>query len=325
MGFALGKEIFKYGLCLAPMAGYSDSAMREVCHTFGAELAVTEMISARAVAYGDKKTLRLAKIGASEGAVALQIFGSEPSVLAEAAAKLSLPIGEEYASPVAIDINMGCPVNKIFNNGDGSALMRSPTLIYDIVRAASRATALPITVKLRLGIDRDNINATECALAAEEGGASLLTLHGRTRADMYSGLADREKIAKVKEAIRIPLVANGDVTSGESALDMLSVTGADGIAVGRGAVGNPFIFSEILAVLRGEEIPSYTRAERVETAIRELRLAVADKGERVAIPESRGRIAAYIRAFPGAARIRERVNTALTLAEIEKILTESIS
>ena len=300
------------------MAGFTDRAFRLVCHELGAEYTVTEMVSAKAVVYNDKKTFQLARIREDEGAVALQIFGSEPSVMAEAAGRLSSP--DEGEAPVAIDINMGCPVKKIFSNGEGSALMKNPSLIYDIVKATRGGTPLPVTVKLRKGVSDEAVNAVECALAAEEAGAALVTVHGRTTRDMYSGHVDREIIARVKESLRIPVIANGDILSARDALEMLSATHADGVAIGRGAVGNPYIFAEIIAALEGKCYTSPTVEEQTELALRQLSIAIEDKGERVAVPESRKQIALYLHAFSGAARLRAEVNAATTYAEIEGIL-----
>lgn len=320
MGFKLGKKEYPLGLMLAPMAGFSDRAMRLLASKMGAELSVTEMVSAKAVVYGDKKTERLARIMADEGDVALQIFGSEPDTMARAAEMLSKPLGEGCCAPVAIDINMGCPVNKIFGNGEGSALMRDPDKIYDIVRAVKGAISLPVTVKLRLGIDREHLNAPECAMAAEAAGASLITVHGRTRVDLYSGTVDRVGIKNVKNSVRIPVVANGDITDAVGALSMLNVTSADGIAVGRGAVGNPFIFGEILALYRGEEYTPPTLRERAECALTQLRIASLDKGEKIAVPEARKQIALYLKGFPGAAAIRAEINMASSYTEVENII-----
>lgn len=300
------KKIYK--LCLAPMAGYTDRAMRLVAHKFGATHSVTEMVSAKAVVYNDRKTFDLARILPDEGPVSVQIFGSEPEIMAEAAGILQSP--KDGVPPVAIDINMGCPVNKIFSNGEGSALMRSPELIERIVRAVSTATDIPTTVKIRSGITADSINAVECALAAEEGGASEICIHGRTREQMYGGLADRKIIKNVNDALHIPLIANGDILCAEDALSMLRDTGADGIAIGRGAVGNPFIFEEVLCALEGREYTAPELSARVETAILQLSEAVKEKGERVAIPEARKQIALYLRSFHGAARIRAEINRA---------------
>ena len=322
MGFSLGKYTFEQGLCLAPMAGYTDRAMRLLCHKMGAEYSVTEMVSAKAVVYNDKKTFALAKIEADEGPVAIQIFGSEPEIMAEAAATLSKPIGS--ASPIAIDINMGCPVHKIYSNGEGSALMKNPELIYRITKAVSSAIEIPTTVKIRSGINQNSINAVECALAAEEGGASLICVHGRTREQMYGGLADRKIIKNVKSALHIPLIANGDILSGADAVAMLKETGADGIAVGRGAVGNPFVFSEILAALRGESYTEPSIEEKIDAALFQLKEAIADKGERVAIPEARKQIALYLKSFRGAARIRAEINRSVTFDDVAKALRSAI-
>ena len=314
-----GNIELKHGLMLAPMAGFSDRAMRVICREHGAEYSVTEMVSARAVTFKDKKTASIARIGADEGKVALQIFGSEPSIMAQAAAMLECGV-DGYAPPVAIDINMGCPVHKIFSNAEGSALMRSPELICQITSAVCRATHVPVTVKMRLGIDRTSVNAVECALAAQEGGASLITVHGRTRSEMYSGEVDRESIKKVKDSLQIPLIANGDVCDAESALRLLRDTGADGIMIGRGAVGNPFIFEEIVAALEGRDYSAPQLEQRVAAAIRQLELAVEDKGERIAIPEARKQIALYLKGFRGASTLRARINASGTLAEVKEAL-----
>ena len=303
---------------LAPMAGYTDRAMRSVCHELGADFSVTEMVSAKAVVFRDKKTFALSRILADEGPVCLQIFGSEPEVMAEAASILSVP--KEGVAPIAIDINMGCPVRKIFTNGEGSALMKSPELIAKIVDSVTRSTPLPVTVKLRAGVDGEHINAVECALAAEGAGAALVCIHGRTTKQMYSGTADREIIARVKAALKIPVIANGDITSAESALAMIRDTGADGIAVGRGAVGNPYIFAEIKAALEGKEYTPPTSHEMITLALRQLKTAIDDKGEYTAVTESRKQIALYLHAFRGAASLRARINQSTTYREVEEIL-----
>ena len=321
----IGGEQPEYGVFLAPMAGFSDRAMRRICRDMGAEYSVTEMISAKAVTFGDKKTYSLARIKADEGPVGLQIFGSEPDVMARAAEILSThDWGDGYVRPNAIDINMGCPVAKIFNNGEGSALMRSPELIREITAAVKANTDLPVTVKIRAGVDQNHINAVECAVAAEDGGASLITVHGRTRVQMYSGTVDRDIIKKVKENVHIPVIANGDILTATDAESMLSYTGADGIAIGRGAVGNPFLFREIISAMRGEEYEAPTIREKTEIALLQLRLAIEDKGERMAVPEARKQIALYLRSFRGAAAIRAEINRALTYGEVERILLEAL-
>ena len=316
---ALGTLTLPHGLLLAPMAGYTDYGLRRVCHEAGAELTVTEMISAKATVFGDKKTHALARIREDEGPCVLQLFGAEADDLARAAEILSQGV-EGGVPPVAIDINMGCPVHKIFSNGEGSALMRDPSHIERLVRAVCAATDLPVTVKLRAGIDSATRNAVDCALAAEAGGAAAITVHGRTRQQMYSGKADREIIKNVKNYVHIPVIANGDITSGADALEMLRYTGADGVAVGRGAVGNPFIFDEIRAAISGEGYSEPTLKERVECALRQLREASLDKGERIAVPEARKQIALYLKGFRGASTLRARINASGTLAEVKEAL-----
>ena len=317
----LGKHEFKHGLSLAPMAGYTDSAMRILSHRFGAEFSTTEMVSAKAVTFGDEKTFSLAAVREEEGPVALQIFGSEPDVMARAAEILTAKeLKDGFVRPFAIDINMGCPVNKIFKNGEGSALMRDPGRIEKIVRAVSGAADLPVTVKIRAGIDGEHRNAVECAIAAEEGGAAMITVHGRTRIEFYSGKADREIIKDVKNSVHIPVIANGDVQSGEDALSMLRDTGADGIAVGRGAVGNPFIFSEIIAALEKREYTPPTLREKIAIAKEQLSLSVLDKGERIAVAEARKQIASYFSSFRGAAALRAGINRAVNKDEVYRLL-----
>ena len=320
----IGNTELKHGLMLAPMAGFTDRAMRVVCHMMGAEYLVTEMVSAKAVVYGDEKTHILARILADEAPCAVQIFGSEPEIMARAAEALSR--GERGGiPPVAIDINMGCPVPKVFKNGEGSALMRDPERIRDIVRAVKGATELPVTVKMRAGVDSGHICAVECALAAEEGGASLVAVHGRTRVEMYSGRANREIIKNVKKSIHIPVIANGDVDSGEAALSMLSETGADGLMVGRAAIGNPFIFAEITAALEGRAYTPPDIKTRVDTGLLQLRLAIEEKGESVAVRESRKQIALYLHSFRGAARIRADINRAENYCDVERALMSALT
>lgn len=318
----LGSHVFPLGLILAPMAGFTDRAMRQIAYRHGAELTVTEMVSAKAVTFGDKKTALLAKIEEEDGPTLLQLFGSEPDTIARAIELLTPSL--KAAPPVGFDINMGCPVPKIFKNGEGSALMKNPDLIYRITKAVSTAIHIPTTVKIRAGVNQNSINAVECALAAEEGGASLLCIHGRTREQMYGGLADRQIIKSVKDALRIPLIANGDITTAESALSMFNETGADGIAIGRGAVGNPFIFEEITCALEGREFIEPTINQRIDTALLQLKAAVEEKGERIAIPEARKQIALYLRSFRGAARIRAEINRSTTYEEVAKALKSAL-
>lgn len=310
-------------LWLAPMAGYSDAAMRALCHSMGAEASVSEMISAKAVVYRDKKTVALGRVTPAEGPVLLQIFGKEPPVMAEAAAMLA----EGYCGsrPDGLDINMGCPVPKIAGNGEGSALMRDPGLCAAIVSAVRAALPqeLPLTVKLRLGWDPASQNVHEVAAAVAEAGATAIFLHGRTRAAMYSGTADWEAIAAVAASLPIPVIGNGDIADAKTAARRLAESGCHGIMIGRGAVGNPFLFREISAILQGKAPPpSPTSGERVETALLHLRAAIADKGEAIAVRECRKQIAAYTHGMPGAAAIRAAVNAAVRYDEIEALLLE---
>lgn len=325
-GIKIGKTKIKHGLFLAPMAGFTDRAMRIVCHSMGADAAVTEMVSAKAVCFNDKKTEELAQIKKDEGPVLLQIFGSDKDTMARAAYSLQAGVGIDGAvAPIAIDINFGCPVNKIFGNGDGSALMKDPEKMYGIVKAVAESIDIPCTVKLRAGIDPEHVNAVECALACESAGAALVAIHGRTRVQMYSGSSDRSIIRSVKSALRVPVVANGDITDAKSALDMLEQTGADGIMIGRGAVGNPFVFSEIKAALDGNEYTQPTAEQRAEIAIRQLELAISAKGEKVAVTEARKQIALYFKGFFGSAALRAKINTAVTLSEVCGYINECVA
>ena len=313
-----------YGLFLAPLAGYTDTAMRRVCRSFGAEYTVSEMVSAKALCYHDKKTPLLARVEACDLPSAVQIFGSEPASMAEAARMVAEGMAGGVP-PSAIDINMGCPVKKIVSAGDGSALMKSPALVYDIVSAVTAAVSLPVTVKIRAGWDDAHKNAVEVAKAAEAGGASLIAVHGRTKAQMYSGKADLSIIADVKKALQVPVVGNGDIASAADALRMRGETGCDGLMIGRGAVGNPFLFAEIRAALDGRDYTPPTPHERVETALYQLRLACEEKGERVAVTESRKQFADYLHGLRGASAVRGRINAALTYAEAEALAKEFLA
>lgn len=310
-----GNIELRYGLFLAPLAGYTDMAMRTVSRAAGAEMTVSEMVSARALCYGDKKTPALARVLPEELPMAVQIFGSEPEFMAEGARIVARGM-EGGVPPSAIDINMGCPVKKITSAGDGSALMKSPALVYDIVKAVTAAVSLPVTVKIRAGWDDAHRNAVEVALAAEEAGASLVAVHGRTKTQMYSGKASLDIIAKVKDTLHIPVVGNGDIASAADALRMRSETGCDGVMIGRGAVGNPFLFAEIRAAMDGLPYTPPTARERMETALHQLRLAIEEKGEREAVMSARKQFADYAAGMRGAAALRADVHRAESYAAL---------
>ncbi len=310
-----------HGLCLAPLAGVSDRAFRMICRAHGAEYLCSEMISAAAICYGDKKTPRLCEFGENEMPIAIQLFGSRPDFLAEAARRISDGSLADYVQiPAAIDINMGCPVRKIVSNGEGSALMRDVPLAASIVRAVVGATHLPVTVKIRAGFDEAHKNAPEMAKALEDAGAAMLCIHGRTRAQMYSGKADLSVIAAVKSAVQIPVVGNGDIFSAEAAKTMLRETGCDGIMIARGAMGNPWIFDELTAYFAGKSYTPPTTEEIIREAAHHLDLMCAFKEERFAIPEARKIMSHYIRDIRGASAARGKLNLAETADEMKNIL-----
>ena len=289
------------------MAGAGDRAFRETCALFGVDLFCTEMISAKAVHFGDKKTVTLAETGAEERPIAIQLFGSDPLLLAEAAVKLGT---RERCD--RIDLNFGCPVPKIVNNGDGSALMKNPELCYEITRAVSEASALPVTVKIRAGWDGDHLNAPQIAALCEKAGAVGIAVHGRTRVDFYrDGTMRPEVIRAVKEAVSIPVLANGDVTDGESALRLLEQTGCDGLMIGRGAVGAPWVFAQVRAALEGKTAPEIDRKAAIRSHID---LAFRYKPE-AAGRELRTHMAHYMKGFRGAAALRDKVSHAETKEE----------
>lgn len=329
----IGELELKHGLIVAPMAGISDASFRRLCIAKGAEYSVSEMVCAKALCYEQKskktspdafKTAALAAVMKEDEPMAIQIFGGEPEFIAEATAMLvdgSYKGCKSNARPAAIDINMGCPVHKIVSNGEGSALMKDPELAGRITEAAvGAAGGLPVTVKIRAGWSPDSINAPEMAKIIESAGASAICVHGRTRSQLYSGSSSNEVIAAVKRAVKIPVVGNGDVVDDASALKMIEETGCDGIMVGRGAIGNPFIFSEILAALEGRSYTPPTGEEIIETALLQVRSMIAEKGERVGISESRKHLCRYLKGFRGSAEARGRVNFANTYDEIAEIL-----
>lgn len=310
----IGTLEFPLGIFLAPMAGVTDHPFRRICAEFGAECVTTEMISAKAIKYGDLKTWRLGKIYDDERPAAVQIFGSEPDVMAFAAAEC-----ERRLKPAYIDINMGCPMPKIFNNGEGSALMKNVPLCGEIVKAVSSSVSVPVTVKIRAGIDDGHKNAVDVALECEKNGAAAVFVHGRTREQLYSGLASHEIIADVKRALSIPVVANGDVTDGNSALKLLEATSADGVMIARGAMGNPWIFGEVTAALNGTAYKPPENGEKARVIKEHIRCHVAEKGAK-ALPELRKHLSWYIHGTAGAAAARAEINRAVTEEELISVV-----
>ena len=302
----------KNRVLLAPLAGYTDAAFRLICQEQGAGLTYTEMASAQAIRYANQKTLELLKPSEGERRVGVQLFGREPETLAWAAAFLEREQGEKIA---LFDINMGCPMPKVVNNGEGAALMREPERAAEIVSAVRAAVKLPVTVKFRKGWDAQSANAVEFACRMEQAGADGLTIHGRTRAQLYEGKADLECIRAVKRAVSIPVNGNGDVFDVESAKRMLD-TGCDGLMVARGALGNPFLFAQLCDWLSGRPVSDASLAERMELAARHARLACAQKGERVAVREMRKHAVLYIKGVPGAASLRRELVRVQTLEEL---------
>lgn len=320
----IGSVLFPHGLFLGPMAGYTDYAMRTVCREMGAEGLVTEMVSAKAVVFGDRKTIPLARVTGDELPCAVQLFGHEPEVLAEAARIVAAGVGGGVA-PTMIDLNMGCPVHKIVSGGDGSALMRDPPLVERIVRAVRNAVRIPVTIKIRLGWDDAHRNAPEVARAAESGGADAVFVHGRTRTQFYAGAADYSGIGEVVRAVSLPVIGNGDVRDAESGARLLRESGCAGIMVGRGAVGNPFLFRTLAALLAGVPLPtSPTAAEKYAAAKRQLALAAGDKGESVAVLEARKHLGEYLRGIRGGSAARADIFRAETASGMLSILARTL-
>ena len=313
--FQIGKVTVPGRVIFAPMAGVSDLPFRLLCREQGAALVCMEMISAKAITYRNARTADLMETSPAEAPVSLQLFGREPEIIAQACEMI-----EDRAFDI-LDINMGCPVHKVTANGEGSALMKDPQLIEKIVAAAVSGTTRPVTVKIRRGFEEGSETAVECALAARQGGASAVAVHGRTRAQMYSGKAHWTCIARVKKALDIPVIGNGDIVDGPSALRMMEETGCDAVMIARAARGNPWIFREVNAWLTDRTVPERpSRRQVIQMLLRHARMLCEYKGEKIGIREMRAHAAKYLAGFPSAARVRNMVVKVNTLAELEQLL-----
>lgn len=311
----IGDVSLKNNLILAPMAGVTDLPFRLLCKEQGAGLLCMEMISAKAIYFNNKNTEELLTIDDREPPVSLQLFGSDPDIISEMAKKI------ENRPFSILDINMGCPVPKVAGNGEGSALMKNPKLVEEIVSKTAKAIKKPVTVKIRKGFDDEHINAVEIARIAESAGAAAVAVHGRTREQYYSGKADWDIIRQVKEAVKIPVIGNGDVTSPEAARQLMETTGCDGIMIGRGAQGNPWIFRQILHWMEtGEEEPKPDLEEVKAMILRHARMLVEYKGAYTGIREMRKHVAWYTAGYPNSAKLRARVNEIESLEALEHLI-----
>lgn len=315
--YKIGNVVLDNNLILAPMAGVTDLPFRLLCKEQGCGLLYTEMVSAKAVLYHNKNTDVLLKTEPQERPIALQLFGSEPEILAQIAVKL-----EEEPYDI-FDVNMGCPVPKIVNNGEGSALMRNPALAAEIIRKMTKAVKKPVTVKIRKGFTEKEVNAVELAKRLEDAGAAAVAVHGRTREQYYSGEADWDIIRRVKEAVKIPVIGNGDIVSPEKAKEMLESTGCDALMIGRGARGNPWLFSQILEYLKTGHYQAKPPVEEVKKMIlAHARLQLKYKGEYIGIREMRKHVAWYTTGYSHSAQLRNKVNAVETYEELEELITD---
>lgn len=309
-------EFYKNKVMLAPMAGVTDLAFRTICKEYGADLVVSEMISSRGLHYKDKKTAALLKTNQTEAPLIVQLFGNDPEIMAESAKTLE-SMGVSY-----LDINMGCPAPKIVKNGDGCALMQNEILAGKIAETVVQAVSVPVSVKFRAGWDTDSQNAVSFAKVMECSGVSAIAIHGRTKEQFYSGTADLEIIKRVKDAVSIPVIGNGDITDGASAKNMLDKTGCDSIMVGRGALGNPFIFQSIKKMLAGETYSEPTLLEKQRAMQRHIELMRETKPERVGVPEMRKHVAWYVKGLPHSAKLKVQAFSAKSYEELFDLVNE---
>lgn len=318
MKWKIGNVEIENQLVLAPMAGITNEAFRSICKEMGAGLVVCEMISDKALSFHNAKTIKMTGVSQNEHPLSMQIFGADKETLVSAAKWIY-----ENTDADIIDINMGCPVNKVAKRaGAGSSLLRDPNKVYEITKAVVEATPLPVTVKIRIGWDENNINAVENAKMIEKAGACAIAVHGRTRAQMYSGHANLDVIKDVVEAVNIPVVGNGDIVDGPSALHMLEYTGCKAIMIGRGALGNPWIFKEINAYFAGEEFKRPSKEEIYNMIVDQYERLLKLKGERLALLEMRSHVGWYLKGMQGSAQIKNKANQALSFEEVKKILKE---
>ncbi|MCT4661170.1 MAG: tRNA dihydrouridine synthase DusB [Tissierellales bacterium] len=318
----IGNLTFEHGVFLAPMAGVTDAVYRQICRENGAEMVFSEMVSCKGLYYEDKKSEQMLHIEEGERPVALQIFGNDEKIMSYVVSKYL----NKRDDIDVIDINMGCPAPKIVNNGNGSALMKSPESVSKIVREVVNASNKPVTVKMRKGWDDDNINAIEIAKIAESEGAQAVTIHGRTREEFYTGKADWDIIRRVKDELSIPVIGNGDIFEAEDALKMFQYTGCDGVMIGRGCQGNPWIFNEIKDYLKSGDVPKKPEPfERLEMALEHMRRLIPYKGEYRSIREMRKHIGWYVKGIRHSTEIRRQINTLETYEEVEIYLKSMIN